>query len=503
MRVCLLTREYPPDTGWGGIATFSYHLAHGLKELGNEVVVIALPQGEPCVRNDDGIEVHRVAGYKVPGEFGAIFSSMPYSRTVLEACTSLWQKFLDLHEQKPFDVVDTPELLSDGLYTAVTSVAPLVIRLYTPHFKFVAEKLHGTSNNFDHQFVAMLERLAMTQADAITSPSDDLAAFVAQDLGCALDRISIIRNPIDPQVFSPEGTRALPIATKKRVLFVGRLEERKGVKYLVQAIPGILKECPDTEFIIIGDDTINEAGGKQSTSAELQAFLKHEKALAAVKFIDRVPLADLPAYYRSCDLCVVPSLYDNSPYTCLEAMACGRPVVGTSRGGTKEYVTHCESGLIVGPGDSEALQSAVVTLLKNDELRLRMARQARQDVLDKFQRREIARQTLELYENAQQKFAKRTTRLYLKPTDHALPDAAVFLYSFDKMIYDMLYQHSYRFRIGHWMRMAKARPRMFAARVVLRLAKAGTALFTRNRASQPAFVRWLEQQIQERETAVR
>jgi glycosyltransferase involved in cell wall biosynthesis len=503
MRICLITREYPPETGWGGIATFSYHLAHGLKELGNEVVVVSLAQSEARVQNDEGILVHRLAGYKVPGEFGAISSSMPYSRTVLEACTSLWQKFLDLHEQKPFDVVDTPELLADGLYPAVTSVAPLVVRLYTPHFKFVAEQLHGTSNNFDHQFVAMLERLALLQADAITSPSDDLAGFVCRDLNYPLGRVTIVRNPIDPEAFSCDGPTALPATTKKRVIFVGRLEERKGVKYLVEAIPGIFNECPDTEFVIIGDDTINAAGGKQSTMAELQAFLRKEKALAGVKFIARVPLADLPAYYRSCDICVVPSLYDNSPYTCLEAMACGRPVVGTSGGGTKEYVTHGESGLIVAPQDAGALQSAIVTLLRNDELRLRMARQARQDVLDKFQRREIARQTLDLYQLASQRFATRTSRLYQKAIDHALPDAAVFLYSFDKMVYDMLYQHSWRFRIGHWLRKSKARPRLFAARVVLRLAKAGTALVTRNRVSQPAFVRWLEQQIEERETAVR
>src|SRR5262249_7479366 len=157
--------------------------------------------------------------------------------------------------------------------------------------------------------------------------------------------------------------------------------ERKGINYLVQAIPGILQACPNTEFVIIGADTNNAKGGQRSVRADLQDFLNRHRILSKVRFVDRVPLTELASYYRSADVCVVPSVYDNSPYTCLEAMACGRPVVGTSGGGTKEYVTDGECGTIVPPRDSEALRDAIISLLRDSRKRQRMSENARKRVL--------------------------------------------------------------------------------------------------------------------------
>jgi glycosyltransferase involved in cell wall biosynthesis len=499
MRICLISREYPPDTGYGGIATFTRHLAHGLHELGNEVVVISLAEGPAKTVDDGGVTVHRVVPYVIPGDLGAVSMCMPYSRYVLKTTAALWQKFFELHEQRPFDVVDTPELLAEGIYPAVTKAAPLVIRLYTPHSKFMAEQLHNVTASFDHQFVALLERIAMLSADAITSPSEDLAEFVSEDINVPREQIRIIRNPIDPAAFSPDGPKALPECDGLRVLFVGRLEERKGITYLVRAIPEILAACPETEFVIIGADTKNAAGGQRSVLNDLRDMLARQHVLSRVQFISRVPLDELASYYRSADVCVVPSVYDNSPYTSLEAMACGRPVVGTSGGGTKEYVTHADCGLIVPPRDVEALKTAIITLLRDGKLRARMGERARQRVLDKFQRQQIARETLALYEEAKRSFANRKQNLYLRDQSHALTDAAVLLYSFDKMLYDLLYVTSWRFRIRHWYRLGTTRPRLLLARAVLRFARGISSAVLPKSSPAPGFVRWLEAQVNERQ----
>jgi glycogen(starch) synthase len=496
MRICLISREYPPETGWGGIATFTRHLAQGLNELGHEVHVVSLAEEQPKVADDCGVTVHRVMPYTVPGDLAAISHCMPYSRYVLKTSAALWQKFIELHQENPFDVVDTPELLAEGLYAAATKVAPLVIRLYTPHSKFIAEQLHNVTAKFDHQFVAMLERVAMVNADAITSPSEDLADFVAEDLNYPRQQIQIIHNPIDPLAFSPDGPCALEKSDSTlRVLFVGRLEERKGINYLVHAIPDILEECPNTEFVIIGADTVNAANGQRSVLNELREYLAQHHVLRKVTFISRVPLAELATYYRSADVCVVPSVYDNSPYTSLEAMACGRPVVGTSGGGTKEYVTHGDCGIIVPPRNSEELQAAIVSLLQNEKLRERMGQRARQRVLEKFQRQQIAKETLALYEVAKREYATKHNRLYMKPPEHALSDAAVMLYSFDRMLYDLMYQVSWRFRFKHWWNLATSRPRLMAAKTALRFARTVSPLISPHRNSTPAIVQWLEERI--------
>lgn len=499
MRVCLISREYPPETGFGGIATFVRHLAHGLKEIGHEVEVVALAKESEKTVDDDGVTVHRVLPYQLEGELDAVNRCMPYSRYVLLTTLSLWRKFLELHQKKAFDIAESPELLAESLYASVLKVIPLVIRLYTPHSKFMAENLHNTAATFDHMFVAALERVAMAGADLLTSPSRDLAEFVAADLPYPLEKIEIVRNPIDPEEFSPEGKQAIQADGRKTILFVGRLEERKGIQYLIQAVPKVLQACPQTRFIIIGDDTINAAGGQRSVLADLKNLLKDQNCLEAVSFIPRVPLKELPDYYRSADISVVPSLYDNSPYTCLEAMSCGRPVIGTSAGGTREYIEDGESGLIVPPRDPDAIADAIIKLIKDDSYRKFLSTNARQRVLDKFQRRKIAQDTVELYKVAMERYKERRGSLYLRPPEQALPDAAVMLYALDRMIYNLMYQESYRFRLSYWLHHLLHRPRLFGAKALLSLLRPLSKLIFRRSDRALPGQHWLETQIKQQQ----
>ncbi|MBI2811112.1 MAG: glycosyltransferase family 4 protein [Candidatus Melainabacteria bacterium] len=243
------------------------------------------------------------------------------------------------------------------------------------------------------------------------------------------------------------------------------MEERKGIRYLVEAIPEILKSYKNVRFVIIGDDTVNAESKQTSVLAQLKESLGNSNSLDNVQFINRVPLNSLPDYYRSADVCVVPSVYDNSPYTCLEAMSCGRAVVGTSAGGTREYLIDGESGLIVPPRDSAALATAILAILTDDKEQERLAQNARARVLEKFQRKEIARQTVELYKLAITRF-RPETKMYLKDSSQCLTDADALMYSFDKMLYDLLYQESIAFRFKHWGRLMRTRPRLMGAKIL-------------------------------------
>lgn len=475
MRICLISREYPPDTGFGGIATFAKHLAHGLKNLGHEVVVVALAKDKAKLADDDGIPVHRVEPYPFTSKLSSLCLCMPYSKYVLSSCTALWDKFAQLHAAEPFDIIDTPELLAEGIIPAVTQVAPQVIRLYTPHSKFIAEKLHNVLPTFDHQLIAVLERIAMLQAAVLTSPSNDLADFVAKDLGIPLERIKIVRNPIDTTVFTPEGEKALPSSDKLRILFVGRLEGRKGITYLIDAVPQVVQQFPNVEFVIIGNDTTT-GEGMTSVLASLKKSLEASNCKKYVQFIDRISLDALPSYYRSADISVVPSVYDNSPYTCLEAMACGKPVIGTDAGGTKEYIEDGVSGIIIPARDTDALAKACITLLANKEERNRLSAGARERAVKYFDRTEIARQTVICYELAQSLYQQRKASpaagsLYNHDYKQATLDAALLIDSFDKSMYDMLFQQSYRFRASHWLRTIKSQPRLFVAKILSRCSR--------------------------------
>ena len=263
----------------GGIATYVHDLALGLKEIGHQVEVITLATDETNrVINYQGLLVHRVPWTNLLEDQQRLLTVMPYSHNILKQIIALSEQFLSIHRRDPFDVVEAPEMFAEGLFVALSKVAPIVVRLYTPHFKFIDEKFHNITTAFDHQFIGMLERLTMIAADVVTSPSEDLADYISRDMNYPRNNIPIVRDPIDTNKFCPEGDKTLSADGRLTVLFAGRLEARKGIYYLMEAIPKVVKVIPAARFVVIGRDT-NTAKGKTSVLS-IQKTLVGSRGLA-------------------------------------------------------------------------------------------------------------------------------------------------------------------------------------------------------------------------------
>ncbi len=181
MRICLISREYPPDTGWGGVGAYTHQIAHGLRERGHDVHVVCLAgkTGATVDLDEDGVHVHRVAHQGILDELNLFLISAPTAHSIIATMIAMWRRFVELHAQYDFDIVEVPEHLAGGLFQTLTGCVPTVIKLHTPHSKFVAQNFHNVSPNLDNQIVCILERLAMLSADALSSPSKDMARFVA------------------------------------------------------------------------------------------------------------------------------------------------------------------------------------------------------------------------------------------------------------------------------------------------------------------------------------
>lgn len=474
MRICLISREYPPDTGWGGVGAYTYQSANALKKLGHDVEVISLtaesvntstPNKTRLTSN--GITIHRVEWEEAMEELNLLLISAESSHLVLKSGIAIWKKFIELHGQNPFDVVEAPEHLAQGFFQSITKVSPLVLTLHTPHSKFVAENFHNVSASFDNQFICMLERLAMVEADLLLAPSEDLAGFVSSDTGIALDDIQIVRNPVNTQAFCPKGKRAIQNNNNIRVMFVGRLEERKGVQHFVRAIPSVLKENRNIEFLIVGNDT-NTADNGTSMKAHLEKELKASGCLDSVTFVSHVPLHEMPEYYRSADISVIPSLYDNAPYTCIEALASGNPVIVSSFGGTKEYVVENVTGLVVPGANPDALKEAILSIANDEKKRSTMSKAARQYAVSVLDTTVYADNKIALYEQAIQNFYTRVKRpIYNLPVHKALNDSVEILCALDQTIFDVLYNQSIEFRVKHWLRLLKTRPKLALGHLTL------------------------------------
>jgi phosphatidylinositol alpha-1,6-mannosyltransferase len=165
------------------------------------------------------------------------------------------------------------------------------------------------------------------------------------------------------------------------ILTVARLVRRKGIKYLIEAMPRVLRSLPDTVLLVVGD-------GPEKPRLEEEARIL---GLASrVSFLGKVPEQKLIAFYQASDVFVLPAIVDSEMNTeglgvvLLEAMSMGKPVVASGVGGIPEAVVNGETGLLVKPQDPNDLADAIIRLLGNSELSRKMGDNGRQRVKEVF-----------------------------------------------------------------------------------------------------------------------
>ena len=117
-----------------------------------------------------------------------------------------------------------------------------------------------------------------------------------------------------------------------------------------------------------------------------------------VIWIDQIPRENLLEHYQHSSVCVVPSIWENYPYVCLEAMACAKPVIASDIGGLSTMIRHGENGLLFSPGSSRQLAQSLTYLLNNPQLIPRLGQAARKTIEERYAPQTIAKATLEVYE---------------------------------------------------------------------------------------------------------
>jgi len=244
---------------------------------------------------------------------------------------------------------------------------PLIVKLHTPRYlmkelnnhyykKTTYRKVVKTfSGKYD--FREDKEYQAIHLADHIISPSLSLREIVSEKWGIEKNRIIHVPNPFFP---SPEFLN-IPIENaEKNVLYIGRLETRKGVLNLAKAIPHVVKKIPDAKFIFLGKDGRGPAG-ERSMKKVLLDQLKH--FANNVTFIDHVSSNKVAEYCSWASICVFPSLWENFPNVCLEAMSAARPVVASAEGGMNEMLPDAKANMLVDPHDPVSIADGIVHAL--------------------------------------------------------------------------------------------------------------------------------------------
>jgi hypothetical protein len=166
---------------------------------------------------------------------------------------------------------------------------------------------------------------------------------------------------------------------RRRLLFVGRHERRKGIHLLLEVLPGLLDRHPNWSCDLIGNNKVAAAPG---ATFESLFMAQHAGAswMSRVRFLGPVADVDLPGHYATADLFVAPSLFESFGLIYLEAMQHGVPVVAARVGGVPDVVADGEEGLLVPPGDRAALGLALDRLMTNDAERARLGANAKRSV---------------------------------------------------------------------------------------------------------------------------
>jgi glycosyltransferase involved in cell wall biosynthesis/GT2 family glycosyltransferase len=400
LTIVLLCEDYPPKL-LGGIARFTQDKATALARLGHKVHVIAQSEIHNSVEFENGVWVHRIAPTNSP------LSQQAEDLKVPQSHWNQSQSFLNeldrIASHREIHVVEAPVWNVVGIAPLLSGRYRLVTSLQTTLKMSLPTRADLTSNkNVFHSFVepiVALERFVIEKSDMVLAISRAIASEVEVEYGLKLEpaRLHVAHLGM------PDWSR-MPLATVQKhrnntinILFVGRLEKRKGIDVLLEIIPRLCAVNSDLTFDIVGDDTIPTSDGKNYKDE----FAKSYPDLVGTKvcFHGKIQDEQLRAFYAACDIFVAPSRFESFGLIYIEAMMFSKPVVACATGGVPEIVVDGKTGTLAKPGDADSLFQSIKYLIENKKVRMDNGLRGRQRYEELFTDQHMALTNLEMYYN--------------------------------------------------------------------------------------------------------
>ena len=383
MKIAFISYEYPPETAKGGIATYVKQAVSMLSQKGHYVEVFAGSLDKDYSQEDNQVIVHRIKvdnRQEFRHKIGTIFAQR--------------------YNQIKFDVLEAPEIGAEAVEAIkLVPEIPLVIKLHTPSYvigeltysrpslsmklrRYLGALKRGNMPkpfpSYSYNADTDIERICTLKADKIAAPSLAIATKLINDWKLDKQKVTHLPNPYIPS----QKLLDVPIETQTNIVtFLGRLEIRKGILDLAQAIPLILHQYPQTKFRFVGSPWPSP-----NPKLDMRQYLekKLKRYLTSLEFTGNLPLEKIPSILAETDICVFPSIWENFPNVCLEAMSAGRGVIGSSAGGMAELLDGGKVGKLVPPKSPQSIAKAVIELLENFEERIKLGEAARQRVLSEY-----------------------------------------------------------------------------------------------------------------------
>jgi len=363
MRVLLLNYEFPPLGG--GAAPVTLHLSNALNHT-FDLVTMGF-RGLPAEENAGNVTVHRVPCKRARKELST-------AREMLSFLRPAWKKANELVAKNKYDLIHCHFIIPTGV---------LAWRLSRKHKIPYVISTHGSDipgynpDRFKllHKLLLPLWRTIVRNASLVLTPSENLRGLVLKSWNGNPDKIKAIHWGIDIPP-APKGRK------ENRIVFAGRLFERKGARQVVEAVKGL--DLTGWEVAIVGD-------GPQRAELETLA-----KGTPQIKFYGWIPREKLQALYAKSRIFAFPSSAESFGLVLAEAMVAEMAVVTSNASACPEVVG--ETGVVVKPGDIVALRGAIKAFMGSDELRARMGKLARARVRKLFTWKKCAAEYQKVYQ---------------------------------------------------------------------------------------------------------
>jgi phosphatidylinositol alpha-mannosyltransferase len=343
MKIALVS---PYDFSYpGGVANHISNLYKCLTNMGHEVKVIAPASKAVTAFGDHFIPIGKPRPVPSSGSIIRVTLSIRLASAIKEVLNR--EKFDIVHLHEPF----MPMLCSAVLrFSNIVNVGTFHACDGTPGY------------NAGWPVGRIMVKRRTHKLDGKIAVSKPAMEYARKYVSGSFD---IIPNGIDLEHFSPDVPPVQEFHDGKlNIVFVGRIERRKGLDYLLRAYHQVKPEIPDSRLIIVGPGT--------RLRKKYERWIKQHNVKDVV-FIGYATYADLPRYYQTADIFCSPATGRESfGIVLVEAMALGKPVVATSIDGYASVVTHGEEGLLVPPKDSDKLAQALLTLCRDRALRQQM-----------------------------------------------------------------------------------------------------------------------------------
>ncbi|MCL5439034.1 MAG: glycosyltransferase family 4 protein [Patescibacteria group bacterium] len=389
LRICMISSEFPPHAA--GIGYAAYHVAKPLVDKGNKVTVFTRGNWRGGrTRMLDGITIHELPFIAFFPPFHILYHGFFINRLLKRS-----QKDFDLiHLHSPLIPVvnsDLPIITtvhstwhSEAIsFNKITDWYSLAVKLFKKSFIKYEDKLFSKSNMFITITGAMANEL--------------IRYYKINPL-----KISVIKNSIDIKKYKLIKKESSNNKQFK-ILSIGRLVYRKGVLDLVDAAKIICHRYPNVVFTIIGEGPLEKS---------LREKIKEYRLQNNVLLVGAVPNNQIKKYIKASSVFVIPSYYEGLPLVLLEAIASGKPVIGTNIDGIKEIIKDGKNGLLVPSGNPRSIAKAIIQLFKNPTLRIILGKNARKTA-EQFDRKLMINKILKIYENLDTKNSM-NKRLYVR-----------------------------------------------------------------------------------------